>query len=936
MQVGARRLARRAHELGALGRDHRGRPGRLRAMVGVAAAARRDRRHRLGVRRTHRGVPARRRARRRPRRRVHLDAVSVPRTGAARRAREDRAARSQLAEAIDAAHRPRRVQRGADEHGRGRRPRRDRRRRATPRRAHAARRDAGRAAGCRSTRRASTRSSARATSGSCPRAGTAFMAIDDDWLHRIVPHAAGWYAGADVHESYFGPPLRLATDARRFDTSPAWFSWVGAQPALELLNRIGVGAVYDHDVALANRFRAGLGLDAVRQRDRLGRSARRGAERLERAGHRRGAARRAAARVVARLQHRRRRRRRARRARRLTNGAVSRIGVTSCAHRNCDICVYLARFRCNAIDPCRLAIDDSVTGDRVGSDADGDRGPFSARRRPAACAGTDAGARRGLCDGELERVQHPLMSPLDWDLGHIAAYEDLWLVHRHGGERSAARRPRRPLRRLRDAARGARRHPVPARAGRLRLRRRRARASARGARTASGRATARCSRWSSATRPSTTRRCARRCSSPGLPGGQPACGAARRDAAAPTAGSTCPRGPFEMGAPADGFAFDNERPRHQRRRRRLPHRPPSGDQRDVDALRRGRRLRAPRVVVRRGLGVEGGVRHHPPRGLDGGRVPDDGDRPVMHVSWFEADAFARAHGARLPTEAEWEKAATWTQEPLAAGRRGVGVDGVVLPRLSGLRRAYPYREYSEVFFGDRYRVLRGCSWATEQRVRSTTFRNWDLPRAPADLRRRPTRKGRDVMEPILGGHRRGTLIPGPRRRAHARRRRPRRAHPPAEGAAAQALLRRARLGAVRRDLRAARVLPDAHGAADPRVQRRRHRRAHRRGRARRARLGLGDEDARAARRDGRRRHARALRAGRRQRDDRPRRRRAVRGGVPGAFGARGRRRLRAPPRRTCPSPIGPRLVPFLGGTIGNFPPGSRRRFLRGAGQRARP
>src|ERR1700712_1447445 len=34
---------------------------------------------------------------------------------------------------------------------------------------------------------------------------------------------------------------------------------------------------------------------------------------------------------------------------------------------------------------------------------------------------------------DLERVQHPLMSPLDWDLGHIAAYEDLWLVHRHGG-----------------------------------------------------------------------------------------------------------------------------------------------------------------------------------------------------------------------------------------------------------------------------------------------------------------------------------------------------------------------------------------------------------------------------------------------------------------------------------------------------------------------
>ncbi len=91
--------------------------------------------------------------------------------------------------------------------------------------------------------------------------GTAWMAIGDEWLEQIVPNAAGWYAGADVHSSYFGPPLRLSSDARRFDTSPAWFSWVGAQPALELLNRIGVGAVYEHDVALANRFRAGLGLD---------------------------------------------------------------------------------------------------------------------------------------------------------------------------------------------------------------------------------------------------------------------------------------------------------------------------------------------------------------------------------------------------------------------------------------------------------------------------------------------------------------------------------------------------------------------------------------------------------------------------------------------------------------------------------------------------
>src|SRR5215469_7655358 len=36
--------------------------------------------------------------------------------------------------------------------------------------------------------------------------------------------------------------------------------------------------------------------------------------------------------------------------------------------------------------------------------------------------------------GELERVLSPIMSPLAWDLAHIAAYEDLWLAHRHAGE----------------------------------------------------------------------------------------------------------------------------------------------------------------------------------------------------------------------------------------------------------------------------------------------------------------------------------------------------------------------------------------------------------------------------------------------------------------------------------------------------------------------
>ena len=91
--------------------------------------------------------------------------------------------------------------------------------------------------------------------------GTAYMAVAETRLPEIVPAAAGWYAGEDVHASYFGPPLRLAADTRRLDTSPAWHCWVGAAPALALIEEIGVAAIHEHDLRLANRFRAGLGLE---------------------------------------------------------------------------------------------------------------------------------------------------------------------------------------------------------------------------------------------------------------------------------------------------------------------------------------------------------------------------------------------------------------------------------------------------------------------------------------------------------------------------------------------------------------------------------------------------------------------------------------------------------------------------------------------------
>lgn len=90
--------------------------------------------------------------------------------------------------------------------------------------------------------------------------GTGFLVTTPQLRERVTPAQAGWFAGVDPHDSYYGPPLRLAADARRLDLSPAWFSWVGAAPALDVLNDVGVETVHAHDVGLANRFRAGLGL----------------------------------------------------------------------------------------------------------------------------------------------------------------------------------------------------------------------------------------------------------------------------------------------------------------------------------------------------------------------------------------------------------------------------------------------------------------------------------------------------------------------------------------------------------------------------------------------------------------------------------------------------------------------------------------------------
>jgi selenocysteine lyase/cysteine desulfurase len=90
--------------------------------------------------------------------------------------------------------------------------------------------------------------------------GTAFMTVRRERLADLVPIAAGWYAGESRWDSIYGPPLRLASDARRLDVSPAWLNWIGTAAALDYIEEVGIDRIHEHDVALANRLRTGLGM----------------------------------------------------------------------------------------------------------------------------------------------------------------------------------------------------------------------------------------------------------------------------------------------------------------------------------------------------------------------------------------------------------------------------------------------------------------------------------------------------------------------------------------------------------------------------------------------------------------------------------------------------------------------------------------------------
>ncbi len=325
----------------------------------------------------------------------------------------------------------------------------------------------------------------------------------------------------------------------------------------------------------------------------------------------------------------------------------------------------------------------------------------------------------GLTDEDLSRVHSPIMSPLAWDLGHIAAYEDLWLAHRHAGLELL--RP--DLAGVYDAFETPRAvrgdiealGPDDARAYMREVRERAAEVLVR--RGAGDGSVCEMVIRHELQHSETMRQTLAIAGL--LPPGEPSL--------EPQAGANdkwieVPAGPFAMGAGPTGFAYDNERPRHTVA---------------LGAFQIARRPVSAASWIRFSEGggyerrewwsnegwawkQEYDITHHP------AVTAGDPNAPVCHVSWFEADAFARAHDARLPSEAEWERAATWGQETLTQVGRVWEWTSSTFGGYPGFV-AYPYREYSEVFFGEYYRVLRGGSWATSPRVKTPTFRNWDLP-----------------------------------------------------------------------------------------------------------------------------------------------------------------------------------------------------------------
>jgi len=380
-----------------------------------------------------------------------------------------------------------------------------------------------------------------------------------------------------------------------------------------------------------------------------------------------------------------------------------------------------------------------------------------------------------VSDEDLDRVHDALMSPLVWDLGHIAAFEDLWLAQRTGG--LPPLRPELTIVYDADETPRADRGDLPY------LRRSEALEFMAETRARSLELLDRVARvgpvWEMVVQHehqhNETMLQTLALAEPGVyspePRSLPRVGTARQGGMV-----RIDAGEFPLGEPDAEFAYDNERPQH------TVHVP--AFEIDRTPVTNGSYLEFVEDggYVRRELWTDDGWAWREDNAIErplywtgDGRVrsfdrtePLDPDLPVMHVSWYEADAYARWRGARLPTEAEWEKAASWDE---AAGEKrrfpwgderpdesvanldqlgfrpapaGAYPDGASPYGVLGMAgdcwewtssefggypgfRAWPYREYSEVFFGGGYRVLRGGSWASRPTMARTTLRNWDHP-----------------------------------------------------------------------------------------------------------------------------------------------------------------------------------------------------------------
>jgi len=175
-------------------------------------------------------------------------------------------------------------------------------------------------------------------------------------------------------------------------------------------------------------------------------------------------------------------------------------------------------------------------------------------------------------------------------------------------------------------------------------------------------------------------------------------------------------GTFVMGTDDEPWAYDNERPSHEV---------------ELGAFF----IESEPVTNNEFAGFLADSSREPPMGWErdgrmwictrfGTREPVKAWEPVQHVSHEDAAAYAEWAGKRLPTEAEWERAARLeVLDGIGSVWEWTSSDFSGYPGFE----AFPYPEYSEVFFGAEYKVLRGASWATHPTVSRQTFRNWDLP-----------------------------------------------------------------------------------------------------------------------------------------------------------------------------------------------------------------